>query len=368
MWKSVAKETKMMRYEASKTGGLVRSVRKKTGVKRILSNHNSHGYVNVNISDYGTVGVHQLVAEAHVPKPESWNETWTPDHKDNDKKNNDAENLEWASPSMQSFNRRSNSRGNIDSCPVVGIHIHTGRIVKFESATVAEAHFKFVNDVESYYETAVERFDCSYKVGESNRILHCGISMCLTGKRNTHGNYVWTTPLELQDLSDETWIDSGSKNPKYSMSVSNDGRTRYEFKSGYNKKVYSHERMSERLTEETDRYPCIVVNDVPYQFHCFIWEKFMGPIPGGMIVHHKNHDKQDARLSNLELITRCENTTAAYDAGRFDGNKNERKKMSIDGVEYESEKQASEKLGISRATISKRLNDDRFPMYILINS
>ena len=366
MWKSIAKETKMMRYEASETGGLVRSIHKKTGVKRILTNHNKQGYTNVNISDYGTVGVHQLVAEAHVPKPDNWNDMWTPNHKDQNKRNNDANNLEWTSPSIQSFDRRPNSRGNIDSCPVVGIHIHTGRVVKFESASVAETYFKFINDVESYYETAIERFECPYKVGESNRIHHSGISMCLTGKRKMHGNYVWSTPLEIPDLPGEIWEDSGTNNLTYKMFVSNEGRTRYDFKSGYNKKVFSHERMSERLTEETDRYPCIVINNIPYQFHRFIWEKFVGSIPEDMVVHHKNHNKQDARLNNLELITRGENTTAAYDAGRFDGNKNERKKMSIDGVKYESEFEASKILGISRKTIYRRLkDDDNFGSYVL---
>jgi hypothetical protein len=40
--------------------------------------------------------------------------------------------------------------------------------------------------------------------------------------------------------------------------------------------------------------------------HRYIWEKFNGKIPDGFEIHHKNGNKQDNRLSNLELITRLE--------------------------------------------------------------
>jgi len=366
MWKQTGIETKMMYYEASKIGGEVRSVHKKSGVTRVLSKSNVYGYLCVNVPGLGTPGVHQLVAMAHLPKPENWNDTWSVDHKSIDKTNNDADNLRWASPSMQSFNRRPNSRGGIDSCPVVGIHTHTGRVIKFPSASVAEALFKFINDVEENYEIAEERFECPYRVGESNRIHHSGISMCLMGKRKMHGNYVWTTLLEEPDIPGEKWVDLKSTCGIYKMYVSNEGRVKYEFKNGYNKKVSSREKMSDRMIEETDRYPAIIINNVPYQLHRLVWETFVGPIPDTMVVHHKNHDKRDARVSNLELTTTSVNIKLAYVAGRFEGNKNAWKKVSIDGVEYESESQASEKLGISRKMISCRIKNDNFPTYVKI--
>ena len=39
-----------------------------------------------------------------------------------------------------------------------------------------------------------------------------------------------------------------------------------------------------------------------------IWEAFKGPIPDGMEVDHKNNDNLDNRLSNLQLLTKSENT------------------------------------------------------------
>jgi len=41
--------------------------------------------------------------------------------------------------------------------------------------------------------------------------------------------------------------------------------------------------------------------------HRCIWEAFKGPIPGRLEVNHKNLNRQDNRLENLELLTHREN-------------------------------------------------------------
>ena len=288
------------------------------------------------------MSVHKLVALAHLPKPTGWDENWSPNHKNHDKLDNRVDNLEWATSSEQSFDRRPNSRGNIDSCPIVGIHVWDGSIVKFESALIVELCY--------------------------DNIHHSGISMCLNGKRKTHGNYIWITPLELPDLPVERWEVVNQDVAKYVVSVSTYGRVSYKFKHGYIKKVSSKEKMSERLSEETDRYPCIIIKNKPYQLHRVIWEAFIGKIPDNMIINHINHDKQDARLSNLELTTQSGNVSYAHAKGKYDGTKTVRKNMSIDGVMYESELQASKMLGISRSTISGRIKNKKFTNYFLVNS
>lgn len=342
MWKSVGLESDKMMYEAS-TGGEIRSVLKTTGATKLLSTHLSSGYLVVNMADsIGQMRVHNLVALAHLPKPTDWNESCTPNHKNRDKLDNRADNLEWATSSEQSFDRRPNSRGNVDSCPIVGIHVWDGSIVKFESALIAELCY--------------------------DNIHHSGISMCLNGKRKTHGNYIWVTPMELPDLPEERWEVVNKDIPKYSISVSTYGRISYKFKHGYIKKVSSQEKMSERLTDETDRYPGIIIKNKPYQLHRVIWEAFIGKIPDNMIINHINHDKQDAKLSNLELTTQSGNVSYAYNSGKYDETKSARKKMSIDGVIYESELQASKMLGISRSTISGRIKNKKFTYYFLVNS
>lgn len=45
--------------------------------------------------------------------------------------------------------------------------------------------------------------------------------------------------------------------------------------------------------------------------HRLVWEAFNGQIPAGMQINHKNGDKRDNRLSNLEICTPSENTLHA---------------------------------------------------------
>ena len=40
--------------------------------------------------------------------------------------------------------------------------------------------------------------------------------------------------------------------------------------------------------------------------HRLVWQEAYGPIPDGMLVHHKNENGRDNRLENLELHSRAE--------------------------------------------------------------
>src|SRR3990167_345484 len=40
--------------------------------------------------------------------------------------------------------------------------------------------------------------------------------------------------------------------------------------------------------------------------HCVVWESYNGRIPEGMCIHHKNENKLDNRITNLQLVTPTE--------------------------------------------------------------
>jgi hypothetical protein len=40
--------------------------------------------------------------------------------------------------------------------------------------------------------------------------------------------------------------------------------------------------------------------------HVLVWEQHHGPVPPGSEIHHRNRDKLDNRIENLELLTRLE--------------------------------------------------------------
>lgn len=52
-----------------------------------------------------------------------------------------------------------------------------------------------------------------------------------------------------------------------------------------------------------------------YRVHVLVMEAFVGPKPPGLDVNHKDGDKGNNRLSNLEYITRSENHRHAFRLG-----------------------------------------------------
>src|SRR5579872_5479667 len=46
--------------------------------------------------------------------------------------------------------------------------------------------------------------------------------------------------------------------------------------------------------------------------HLIVWITFKGPIPNGLEVNHKNGDRDDPTLKNLELLTKSENAAHSF--------------------------------------------------------
>lgn len=107
--------------------------------------------------------------------------------------------------------------------------------------------------------------------------------------------------------------------------------------------------------------------DVACVVHRLVWEAFNGAIPPGLEINHKNGNKSDNRLSNLELVTSSENSRHAFETGL------QIKKLTqaqiLEMVEAIrrgslSKTEAAEKYNVSPTTVTKHVKTRLGPEYI----
>lgn len=121
-----------------------------------------HGYLKVGLSKNGkgkTIQVHHVVAEAFVPKIPGKDQV---NHKDGDKTNNRADNLEWCTP-------REN---DIHKINILGKGIKTVNQYDLQGNFIAS-------------------YPSLKKAEEETGVARCSISNVVCGRRNKAGNYIW---------------------------------------------------------------------------------------------------------------------------------------------------------------------------------
>lgn len=107
--------------------------------------------------------------------------------------------------------------------------------------------------------------------------------------------------------------------------------------------------------------------------HRLVWEAFVGEIPKGYIVHHKDGNRQNNSLSNLQLVTTKEHHDIHLEEhpGMIEGMNRYNKfvkplaicQYSLDGkfiAEYRSGKEASDATGVCQRNILQVCNKTEF--------
>jgi hypothetical protein len=60
------------------------------------------------------------------------------------------------------------------------------------------------------------------------------------------------------------------------------------------------------IWKNSQGYTVVNIGNRLVRLHRLIWEIHNGPIPHGYQIHHRNGNKQDNRLSNLQCVSRRE--------------------------------------------------------------
>lgn len=150
---------------------------------RPMKQYTNDRYPKIGISDSNgdpkLVYVHRLVAEAFVENPNGYLEV---NHKDENKQNNNAENLEWCDRQYNNTYGTKIER-QVKSMDYVSMGLavsKTKRLVRYDGV--------FQMDLNG---NIIEQWNKMKEAGDSLGISYYGISNCCRGMAETSGGYRW---------------------------------------------------------------------------------------------------------------------------------------------------------------------------------
>lgn len=79
------------------------------------------------------------------------------------------------------------------------------------------------------------------------------------------------------------------------------------------------------------------------RLYYFVWELFNGPVPKGYVIHHKDHNKLNDALNNLELLTEFEHKSIHGKEKIFTEEYRKKISVALKGKKYKTDKKIKEK-------------------------
>ena len=162
-------------YQVSNYGRIKSFNYRNTGKEKMLSlKPNKNGYIRIGLTKDGKrkmFQVHQLVAQTFLENPNNYSQI---NHKDENKINNNAENLEWCTPKYNSnYGTRNERASKTLSTNIKGKH--KGKLNPNAKKVVCI--------------TTGEMFDCIKHASEKFNTTYSNIIACCTGKTKTAGKH-----------------------------------------------------------------------------------------------------------------------------------------------------------------------------------
>ena len=280
-------------YEVSTFG----NIKNKTTEKLLKLQKNYSGYLNISLLNNNKKSfrckVHRLVAKAFIINPEN---KLTVNHIDKIRINNNLENLEWATMSEQNKHvllNRDKILKPINYRPVYKINIITDQIIE---------EYKSISDAAIWI---IDNNLTNIKEKNKTNIRNISSKICAVAnnKRNNAYNFKWKYIIK-DDIENEIWNEIPFEIVgKYNYLVSNFGR----FKN--NKKQI-------KMNHKSDSgYKRLSINKKTYLLHRLVALTFLENPENKEFVNHKDGNKLNNLLENLEWATCLENNMHKIDSG-----------------------------------------------------
>lgn len=251
---------------------------------KFISSREQNGYIYLSMVKIVegcrkrvTVGQHQLVAMAFVDNPDPKKLTKVI-HLDQNKLNNSIENLKWGT--LADIARIANERPSRHLRPVLQFTIDGELIKRYESP-----------------------YDVAEEIGRPSNL----IKRACSGMTKTVHGFVWKYEDDKSDFQEHKRVSWKNipNHPNYKIS------TKGEVYSTKTKKLLSS-------TFRRDGYRRICIDQGKFYIHRLMAMAFLGQAPSDMknpVVNHKDGNKSNNTVSNLEWIEFSANIQHAHDTG-----------------------------------------------------
>jgi hypothetical protein len=237
----------------------------------VVSGYERVAIRNNQTKKYYYFGVHRLVADAYLENPNNYKIV---NHRDKNRRNNKVENLEWCTIKMNN-QHSAKTRTKYNS--------YKRKVLKFDN----EGNF-------------VKKYNSITEAANENNVTISQITSVCKGRRKSCAGSTWK--YQEKDVTEEMIKIPefanyfATKSGKIFSKKSNKFLVPYETKAGYLKiSIRSSEGVFTKVV------------------HRLVAECYLPKIKDKNIVNHKNGNKKDNRIENLEWCTSQENTAHSND-------------------------------------------------------